>query len=62
MWISSLRKHPFLFVSREMAPVAKSEEKRMFSQASELEVKFENWCNMRGRRSRHLKTREAENT
>ena len=39
--IGSLRKHPFLpisdgDVSRETSPAAKSEEKRMFSQASFL--------------------------
>ena len=29
----SLRKHPFLLALRETSPAAKSEEKRMFSQA-----------------------------
>ena len=32
--LCSLRKHPFLLVSRETSPAAKSEEKRMFSQAN----------------------------
>ena len=32
----SLRKHPFLLALRETSPAAKSEEKRMFSQATFL--------------------------
>ena len=33
---NSLRKHPFLLALRETSPAAKSEEKRMFSQATHV--------------------------